>query len=193
MKICIYGASSNIIDNVYIEGGEALGKKLAARGHGIVYGGGAEGMMGAVARGVTKGGGEIIGIAPSFFKVDGVLYDKCTKFLYTDTMRERKKMMEDLSDGFLVTPGGIGTYDEFFEILTLRQLCKHLKPIAIFDINGYFKPLIALLENTISERFMPDTNRKLYFYSDNPNAIIDYLENYSAEITDIKELKNISK
>lgn len=193
MNICIYGASSNIIDNVYIEGGEALGKKLAARGHGIVYGGGAEGMMGAVARGVTKGGGEIIGIAPSFFKVDGVLYDKCTKFLYTDTMRERKKMMEDLSDGFLVTPGGIGTYDEFFEILTLRQLCKHLKPIAIFDINGYFKPLIALLENTISERFMPDTNRKLYFYSDNPNAIIDYLENYSAEITDIKELKNISK
>ena len=193
MNICIYGASSNIIDNVYIEGGEALGKKLAARGHGIVYGGGAEGMMGAVARGVIKGGGEIIGIAPSFFKVDGVLYDKCTKFLYTDTMRERKKMMEDLSDGFLVTPGGIGTYDEFFEILTLRQLCKHLKPIAIFDINGYFKPLIALLENTISERFMPDTNRKLYFYSDNPNAIIDYLENYSAEITDIKELKNISK
>ena len=173
MKICIYGASSNIIDNVYIEGGEALGKKLAARGHGIVYGGGAEGMMGAVARGVTKGGGEIIGIAPSFFKVDGVLYDKCTKFLYTDTMRERKKMMEDLSDGFLVTPGGIGTYDEFFEILTLRQLCKHLKPIAIFDINGYFKPLIALLENTISERFMPYTNRKLYFYSDKPNAIID--------------------
>ena len=193
MNICIYGASSNIIDNVYIEGGEALGKKLADRGHGIVYGGGAEGMMGAVARGVTKGNGEIIGIAPSFFKVDGVLYDNCTKFLYTDTMRERKKMMEDLSDAFLVTPGGIGTYDEFFEILTLRQLCKHLKPIAIFDINGYFKPLIALLENTISERFMPDTNRKLYFYSDNPNAIIDYLENYSAEITDIKELKNISK
>lgn len=193
MKICIYGASSNIIDNKYISGGEDLGERIANRGHGIVYGGGAEGMMGAVARGVTKGKGEIIGIAPSFFKVDGVLYEKCTEFLYTDTMRERKKMMEDLSDAFLVTPGGIGTYDEFFEILTLRQLCKHLKPIAIFDINGYFKPLISLLENTISEKFMPTTNRSLYFYSDNPDDIISYLENYKPEETDITRLKNISK
>ncbi len=193
MKICIYGASSNIIDDKYISGGEDLGERLAKRGHGIVYGGGAEGMMGAVARGVTKGNGEIIGIAPSFFKVDGVLYDKCTKFLYTDTMRQRKEMMENLSDAFLVTPGGIGTYDEFFEILTLRQLCKHLKPIAIFDINGYFKPLISLLENTISEKFMPQTNRSLYFYSDNPDEIINYLENHKAEVTDIGELKNISK
>ncbi|MBQ8204150.1 MAG: TIGR00730 family Rossman fold protein [Clostridia bacterium] len=193
MKICIYGASSNIIDSVYIEGGEDLGRRLAKRGHAIVYGGGAEGMMGAVARGMSQENGEIIGIAPSFFKVDGVLYDKCTKFLYTDTMRDRKKMMEDLSDAFLVTPGGIGTYDEFFEILTLRQLCKHLKPIAIFDINGYFKPLIDMLEQTIKEKFMPDTNRKLYFVSDNPDDIIDYLENYKATETDISTLKHISK
>jgi uncharacterized protein (TIGR00730 family) len=193
VNICIYGASSNIIDDVYINGGENLGKIIAKRGHGIVYGGGAEGMMGAVARGVSRENGSIIGIAPSFFKVDGVLYDKCTEFIYTDTMRNRKEKMELLSDAFLVTPGGIGTYDEFFEILTLRQLCKHLKPIAIFDINGYFKPLIAMLDNTVSEKFMPKTNKDLYFVSDNPDEIIDYLENYEVKDTDVAELKHISK
>ena len=109
MNICIYGASSNIIDDVYIKDGESLGSIIAKRGHGIVYGGGAEGMIGAVARGVSQENGSIIGIAPSFFKVDGVLYDKCTEFIYTDTMRNRKEKMELLSDAFLVTPGGIGT------------------------------------------------------------------------------------
>ena len=114
MKFCVYGASSDAIDSSYIEAGEKLGEGLALRGHGVVFGGGAAGMMGAVARGVYSGGGELIGVAPTFFNVDGVLYEHCTDFVYTETMCERKQIMEEYSDGFIVTPGGIGTYDEFF-------------------------------------------------------------------------------
>lgn len=191
MNICVYGASSSIIDKAYISGGEDLGKKLAERGHSVIYGGGAEGMMGAVARGAHSGGGKIIGIAPSFFKVDGVLYEHCTEFLYTDTMRERKKLMEDSSDGFLVTPGGIGTFDEFFEILTLRQLNRHQKPIAIFNINGYFDPMIAMLKSAAEQNFMTEANQKLYLVSNYPDEIIDYFENYKAEKIELSELKHI--
>lgn len=104
MKLCIYGAASNNIDKSYIDSGEALGQALAENGHSIVYGGGKNGMMGAVARGVAALNGEIIGVAPSFFLVDGVLFEDCTEFIYTETMRERKQIMEEKSDAFIVTP-----------------------------------------------------------------------------------------
>ena len=96
MNICVYGASSDLIDKEFINQGEILGEKMADRGHSLVFGGGAHGLMGAVARGVSRGNGNIIGIAPSFFNVDGVLYDKCSDFIYTETMRERKQTMENL-------------------------------------------------------------------------------------------------
>ena len=124
MKICVYGASSNSIDKKYIEAGERLGSLMAARGHTLVFGGGANGLMGAVARGEAEVRGEIIGVAPTFFNVDGILFPDCTDFVYTETMRERKQKMEELSDAFVMTPGGIGTIEEFFEILTLSHLTK---------------------------------------------------------------------
>ena len=114
MVICIYGASSDQIDPAYLRAGEELGLAMARRGHSLVFGGGGHGLMGAVARGMTQGGGSITGVAPRFFNVDGSLYDGCTEFLYTDTMRERKALMEERADAFVMTPGGIGTYEEFF-------------------------------------------------------------------------------
>ena len=119
MKICVYGAASSEIDKSFLEAGEELGRQIVERGHGLVFGGGANGMMGAVARGVDSKGGYILGIAPGFFNVDGVSYDNCTEFIHTDTMRERKREMEENGEAFIITPGGIGTLDEFFEILTL--------------------------------------------------------------------------
>ena len=121
MNICIYGASSNEIDNIYIKYTEHLGQVMGKRGHNLVFGGGAKGLMGAAARGVVKGGGNVIGIAPSFFNVDGVLFEECSEFIYTDTMRERKLAMEEKSDAFIATPGGIGTFDELFEIKTVGK------------------------------------------------------------------------
>ena len=114
MNICVYGASSDAIDPRFLAAGEALGREMARRGHGLIFGGGGHGLMGAVARGMTQGGGSITGIAPRFFNVDGVLYDGCTEFLYTETMRERKALMESKADAFVMTPGGIGTYEEFY-------------------------------------------------------------------------------
>ena len=103
MNICIYGASSNIIDKTYILETELLGKEMAIRGHSLVYGGGGEGLMGAAARGFHENNGKIIGVAPSFFKVDGVLYEHCDEFIYTENMRQRKEIMENKSDAFVVT------------------------------------------------------------------------------------------
>ena len=179
MKICIYGASSNAIDKSFLNAGEALGVAIANGGHSVIFGGGAAGLMGAVARGANSAGGEIIGICPSFFNVDGALFSDCTDMIYTETMRERKKLLEEMSDAFIITPGGIGTFDEFFEIYTLRQLGVHKKPIAILNTNGYYDSLIDMLNDAIDKSFMPSTNMQLLFVSDNPDEIINHITNYN--------------
>ncbi|MBQ8741105.1 MAG: TIGR00730 family Rossman fold protein [Clostridia bacterium] len=191
MKICIYGASSNAIDNSFLDAGEQLGKTIAQNNHSVVFGGGAAGLMGAVARGSHSENGEIIGICPSFFNVDGALFTDCTEMIYTETMRERKQLLEEMSDAFVITPGGIGTFDEFFEIYTLRQLGVHKKPIVIFNTNGYYNPLIDMLSNAIQKSFMPDTNMDLLFISDNPQEIIEHIENYNPADYNAAEFKFI--
>ena len=144
MNICVFGASSNDIDPAYIAAGEQLGKEMAARGHKLVFGGGQTGLMGAVVRGVTAGGGHSTGIAPTFFDIPGILFEACTEFIFTETMRERKDLMDSKSDAFIMTPGGIGTMEEFFEIFTLKQLGRHAKPIGILNVNGYYSRRMGL-------------------------------------------------
>ena len=136
MKICIFGAASAHIDDIYIKKVEELGELLAKRGHSLVFGAGATGLMGAAARGFKRGGGFIHGVIPKFFREESVelIYEDCDKITYTETMSERKKTMEDECDAFIVTPGGIGTFEEFFEVLTLKQLGRHQKAIVIYDI-----------------------------------------------------------
>lgn len=179
MKICIYGAASNEIDRSFLSAGEMLGREMGKRNHTLVFGGGASGLMGAAARGIKEENGYIIGIAPSFFNVDGILYENCDEFHYTDTMRERKKMMEEESDAFIVTPGGIGTFEEFLEILTLKSLDRHNKPIAILNTNGYYDNLLRFLEDGVKLNFLKQGNLDLYFVSDNVCEILDHIENYS--------------
>ncbi len=191
MKICLYGASSNTIDKLYIEAVEKLGEELARRGHTLIFGGGAAGLMGAAARGATKGNGEIIGISPKFFDVDGVLYDKCTDFIYTETMRERKQLLEDMSDGFIVAPGGPGTFDELFETLALRQLGLHNKPIAVFNVNGYFNPLGELLKNAYNGNFMTKEILDLAPLISDETSLLKYLEDHKEGTGDFSVLKTI--
>ena len=191
MNLCIYGASSDRIDPAYVAAVEALGRALAARGHGLVFGGGARGLMGAAARGVTAGRGYILGVAPGFFNVDGVLYPHCTEFIYTETMRERKQIMEDRADGFIMVPGGIGTYEEFFEMLTLKQLGRHGKPIAILNLGGYYDLLQQMLEQTIDQGFMQPACRQLYGVFTDAQAMLDYLEQAQAAPVSPKEMKHI--
>ena len=191
MKICVYAASSDQINPAYIAAVEELGQTLARRGHGLVFGGGAQGLMGAVARGVSAAGGEILGVAPSFFNVDGVLYPHCTEFIYTETMRQRKQIMEDRSDAFLMLPGGIGTYEEFFEMLTLKQLGRHSKPIAVCNMGGYYDLLQQLLEQTILQGFMKPACRNLYGVFSDADALLDYLEQANDAPVSAKDMKNI--
>ena len=162
MNICVYAASGRELDNIYYEEAVRLGRLMAAEGHCLIFGGGSEGLMGACAKGVKEAGGRVIGIAPRFFDEPGVLYKDCDEFIYTDTMRERKQLMEQMADAFIMLPGGIGTFEEFFEILTLKQLGRHSKPIAILNTAAYYSPMVAMLEHTARQRFMNEKCLELY-------------------------------
>ncbi|HOO80095.1 MAG TPA: TIGR00730 family Rossman fold protein [Lachnospiraceae bacterium] len=154
MKICIYGASSNTIPQIYFEETGKLAAALAKTGHALVFGGGCGGMMGECARRFDEEHATIIGIAPGFFHEPGVLYENCTQLIRTDTMRERKQKMEELSDVFIAVPGGFGTFDEVFEIITLRQLQQHEKPVILYNINGFYDPLIVFIEKIKADNFI---------------------------------------
>ena len=175
MNICVYGASSALLKNIYYEKTEELGRAMGKRGHGLVFGGGATGMMGAAARGVAAEKGYILGIAPRFFDQPGVLYEKCTEFIFTENMRERKKLLEEKSDATIVAPGGIGTYEEFFEIFTLKSLKRIDRPIVLYNIDGYYDKMKALLEYTAEEKFMDFSVLDLVVFLDEPTAALDPL------------------
>ena len=192
MRICVYGAASPTIDEVYIKTVEEMGKIMVKRGHSLVFGGGGNGLMGAAARGVRSAGGKIFGVIPKFFddeKVEAIC-DFCDELVQPDTMRERKQIMEDNADAFIVVPGGIGTFEEFFEILTLKQLCRHNKPIAIYNINGYYNEIIHAMEKAIEKNFIRDNCRELYFVTDNIDDLFGYIEAPVDSIRTVKELKD---
>lgn len=178
MNICVYGSASNTIDKAYILAGEQLGKLMAKRGHKLVYGAGALGMMGAVSRGIHSENGYVLGVVPHFFTNEEVLYLNCDKLIRTETMRQRKQIMEDNADAFIVTPGGIGTFEEFFEILTLKQLNRHNKPIVIFNINGFYDSMISMLDEAIKGNFINTECKKMYPAFKEPEEVLDYIENY---------------
>ena len=191
MKICVYGAASSLIDKDYIEAGEELGRKMVERGHSLVFGGGRSGMMGAPARGVYEAGGHILGIAPSFFEENNpeVSFENCTEFIHTETMRERKRLLDESSDAFIVAPGGIGTFDEFFEILTLKQLGRHNKAIAIFNIDGYYDNLLQMMEVSIEKNFITRDCVELFKVTNTVEETLDYIEGYDPTDIDITKVK----
>lgn len=176
MRICVYGAASEQIAPCFKDEAYELGKRIAASGGEIVYGGGSTGVMGAVSRGAKEVGGKVIGIAPRFFDVQGVLDKNVTELIFTDTMRERKAKMEELADAFVMAPGGIGTFEEFFEILTLRQLSRHDKPIAVLNTDGYYAPLDAFLKQSAQRGFIAQENLKLYEMCESAADAVAYLK-----------------
>ncbi len=180
MKICVFGASSAHIDDVYIKTVEDLGEKMARRGHSLVFGAGGSGLMGAAARGVKRGGGHVHGVVPSFFKERGIeqLFEDCDELTVTETMRERKAIMEDLADAFIITPGGVGTFEELFEVVTLKQLNRHDKAIAFFDVEGYYEELQKFMQIACERKFITPSCLQLYSCFTSADEVLDYLENY---------------
>lgn len=191
MKICIFGAASTHVDQKYIAKVETLGEELAKRGHSLIFGGGCTGLMGAAARGFKRGGGYIHGVVPTFFRDDAVerLYLDCDKITYTKTMAERKKAMEDDADAFIIVPGGIGTFEEFFEVLTLKQLGRHNKAIAIYNIDAYYDNLEKFMQEAAERKFITFKCNELYSYFNTADEIINYLKNYKPVATPWQKLK----
>lgn len=192
MRICVYGAASPTIDPEFIKQVEILGREMAKRGHSLVFGGGGNGLMGAAARGVREGGGHILGVIPKFFDEEKVeaICDFCDELIMPDTMRERKQIMEDNADAFIVAPGGIGTFEEFFEILTLKQLCRHNKPIALYNVMGYYEEINIAMTTAIKKNFIRDNCIDLYKVTDDIEELFAYLEAPQSPIRTVKELKD---
>ncbi len=191
MKICVFGAASDQIDEKYIKRIEELCYILAKRGHELVFGAGANGLMGAAARGFKRGGAKITGVIPSFFKTETVeaIYEECDEIIFTETMRERKKIMEDSADAFVVVPGGIGTLEELFEIITLKQLARHKKPIAFYNVYNYYDKLMEFMDHCEYERFIREGCHNLYIATDNDDKIIEYIEDDTPFELGLKDLK----
>ena len=192
MKICVYGAASSTIDKEYITKVEQMGREMVARGHSLVFGGGGNGLMGATARGVREAGGHILGVIPKFFEDEKVeaVYEFCDELIKPDTMRERKQIMEDNADAFIIVPGGIGTFEEFFEILTLKQLCRHNKPIAIYNLRGYYNEILLALKAATEKNFLREDCNQLFFVSDDLQDVFAYVEAPQTPIKNVKQLKD---
>jgi len=191
MKIAVYGAASSLIDDSYKNTGVELGRKMVERGHGLVFGGGANGMMGSVAKGVYEKGGYILGVVPQFFHDASpeISFKNCSEYIYTDTMRERKKQMEENCDAFIISPGGIGTLDEFFEILTLKQLGRHNKAIALLNINGFFDELATSLYKMVKEEFITSDCAELCEVFTDIDEMLNYIEAYDPKDIDLSKVK----
>ncbi len=175
MNVCVYGAASQKIHTDYTEAAQQLGRLMGEAGMSLVFGGGATGMMGACARGMEQAGGRIIGVAPHFFDREGVLFPRCTEMIFTDTMRQRKEKMELLSEAFIMTPGGIGTLEEFFEILTLKQLGRMNKPIAVLNTRGCYDSLRVLLEHSVEQGFLEKDGLELFQMYSCPQELVQGL------------------
>jgi uncharacterized protein (TIGR00730 family) len=152
--LCVYCSSSDSIDAKYLTVAEELGRGMAARGWGLVYGGGRVGLMGVVARAVKAGGGYVVGVIPGFMKSRELAYNEADELVTVETMRERKKLMEERASAFVALPGGLGTLEEFSEIVTLRYLNRINLPVVLLNQDGYYDDLLKFFARVAGEGFM---------------------------------------
>ncbi len=179
-KICVYCGSSSGKNPVYSLAATSLAKDLCARGISLVYGGAAVGVMGAVADAVLAAGGEAIGVIPKSLAIKEVAHDSLSELHVVASMHERKAMMAELADGFIALPGGWGTLEEIFEMLTWAQLGFHEKPCGLLNIDGYYDGLIAFLDNAFEQQFVNELYRPILLMAREPNALLDQFAVYQA-------------
>src|SRR5579884_1719042 len=178
-RICVFAGSSLGAREAYAEAARALGRALAQRGLGLVYGGASVGLMGVVADAALAAGGEVIGVLPRGLFRREVPHRHLTELREVGSMHERKALMADLADGFIALPGGYGTFDELFEIITWAQLGIHSKPIGLLNVADYFAPLLALITYASKEGFIPPDNTQLLLEEEDPAALLNRFEAYT--------------
>ena len=176
MNITLYGSASNLIDRAYIDGVEELGRAIAKRGHTMVFGAGSTGLMGAAARGVAAERGHIIGVTPHFMHTLEPVSELCTELIATETMAERKLLMEEKADAFVIVPGGVGTLDEFYQILTLRVLGRMEKPIILYNTNGFWNSTLAVIKEGVDKGFISPDALMDFALCDTPREVFDVLD-----------------
>jgi cytokinin riboside 5'-monophosphate phosphoribohydrolase len=174
--LCVYCSSSDRLDPKYYAAADVLGAEMVRRDWGLVYGGGKTGLMGAVARGVKRNGGRVIGVIPDFMKAKELAYDEADELITVVTMRERKLLMEARADAFLALPGGWGTLEEMMEILTLRQLDVIRKPCVFFNQDGFYDELLTFFERMIREQFNKPSNLNLFSVAPTIDQVFAHLE-----------------
>ncbi len=192
-KICVFCGSSKGNGDVYLDAAKELGRELVKRELGLVYGGASVGTMGKIANTVIKNGGNVTGIMPKALVKKEVALTDLIDFHVVSSMHERKAMMADLADAFIAMPGGFGTIDEIFEVLTWGQLEFHQKPCGLLNINGYYDKLIEFLDHMVNQEFLMPENRQMIIVEDDPVILLDKFKSYTPPKVDKAEwaLKNV--
>ncbi|MCE5224345.1 MAG: TIGR00730 family Rossman fold protein [Porphyromonadaceae bacterium] len=179
-RISVFCGSSFGSEKIYEQEAYNLGKALAKRNIELVYGGANVGLMGAVANGVLDNKGKAIGVLPTFLQKVEIGHDNLTELIIVETMHQRKTKMDELSDGIITLPGGFGTLEEFFEMLTWAQLGLHKKPVAILNTNGFYDELLYLIQKMVDKGFLKQANQEMLILSNNIDDLIDKMKNYKA-------------
>jgi len=183
-RISVFCGSSRGSDDIFEKQAFRLGETLASRNIELVYGGTNIGLMNAVADGALSCGGKVTGVLPRFIRDRGIAHPNLTELVLVDTMHERKNKMHELSDGIIALPGGFGTMEEFFEMLTWGQLGLHRKPAGILNINGFYDPLIDLASKMKACGFIRESNRQMFLISNNIETLLNMMEDYIAPAMD---------
>ena len=179
-RIALYCGSSSGTNGIYVETAEMLGRILAEKNIQIVFGGGKVGLMGVLAYSAIEEGGSVTGVIPGFLNIKEVAHDGITELITVSSMHERKALIHDMSDGFIALPGGFGTLEELFEMLTWGQLGLHQKPVGILNVNGYFSDVLRAIDSMVREGFLKGDNRDMVLVSDRIEELLDKMETYRA-------------
>jgi uncharacterized protein (TIGR00730 family) len=177
-SVCVFCGSNAGKEPVYARAADALGRTLARRGIGLVYGGGRVGLMGVIADAALAGGGQVIGVIPKALKAQEVAHDGLTALHVVPDMHTRKAKMAELADGFIAMPGGYGTLEELFEVVTWAQLGLHSRPIALLNAAGYFDGLLGCIDSAVGEGFIRPEHRRLLLVGTEPDALLDAMARY---------------
>lgn len=179
-SISVYCGSSSGSNGIYMEEAKKLGRILAERKIDLVFGGGKVGLMGIIADAALAAGGQVTGVIPRFLHVKEVAHDGLSFMITAESMHERKTHIHEMSDGVIALPGGYGTLDELFEMLTWAQLGLHQKPIGILNVNGYYTHLLKAVDTMVDEGFLKSANRDIVLVSEDVEILLDKMEHYNA-------------
>jgi uncharacterized protein (TIGR00730 family) len=178
-RICVFTGSSPGARSEYTDAAVSLADEITARGFELVYGGAKVGLMGVLADRVLANGGRVIGVIPEFLAAKEVAHEGLTDLRVVATMHERKALMNELASGFVALPGGIGTLEETFEVLTWAQLGMHSKPVGLLDVAGYYETLVAFIDHAVAERFVKAEHREMLLVDREPDVLLDRMRDYA--------------